>query len=69
MVSGECIPGVTDAFGLLLPRRNKVTYDFLIQEDVVLFFSSNSLKNSSSRKSLHVEPICSKTNLKAKIFK
>jgi len=37
MVSGEYIPGVPDAFGLLLPRRNKVTYDLLIQEDVVLF--------------------------------
>ena len=45
MVSGEYIPGVPDAFGLLLPRRNKVTYDLLIQKDVVLFFSSNSTEN------------------------
>ena len=46
MVSGEYIPGVPDAFGLLLPRRNKVTYDLLIQEDVVLFlFYKIFLKN------------------------
>jgi len=28
MVSGEYIPGVPDAFGLLLPRRNKVTSSY-----------------------------------------